>query len=154
MSKNDARKIVVALDGSKHSLKALDAGAELARETGGSLSLLCVYPHRPGMSAAFSGVDEQSSREGLERRKEEYEKKIFSEAEDRLGSESGIADRYAFWGDPAEEIIDFMEEHPDMHLVLGRRGTSHVKRLIMGGVSDKVVHHASGLVTIVPSNNG
>lgn len=152
MSKNDARKIVVALDGSGHSLKALDAGAELARETGGSLSLLYVFPHRSGMSAALSGIDEQSSREGLERRKEEFGKRIFSEAEDRLGSATGIADRYSLAGDPAEEIIDFMEEHPDAHLVLGRRGTSHVKRLIMGGVSDKVVHHASGLVTIVPSD--
>lgn len=149
MSQRKKREIVIALDGSEHSLKALDVAAELARDTGGDLSLLYVYPHRPGVSAAFSGIDEQSSREGLEKRKEEAEKKIVALAEDRLGQQSAIANRYTSWGDPAEEIIEFMEKHPDAHLVLARRGTSRFTRLLIGGVSGKVVHHAPGLITLV-----
>lgn len=143
-----AKHIVVALDGSESSFEALDTAATMAKAMGRELALLHVYPHSPSASATMSGLSE-ISRESLEELKAQSGKEVFGAAEGKLGSSQSVAARHLLWGDPAEEIIGFMEEHPDTHLVMGRRGMSKIKRLVMGSVSDKVVRHAPGLVTIV-----
>ncbi|RFF30934.1 universal stress protein [Wenzhouxiangella sediminis] len=144
---NQPRNLVIALDGSDPSFDALDEARDLARAMGRELSALYVYPHHRGVSATPAGLDEQTSRENLERMKEDKAKEIFSEAESRLGN--AFAHRYVLTGDPAEEIIAFMEGNPGTHLVMGRRGLSKIKSLLMGSVSSKIAAHAPGLVTVV-----
>lgn len=143
-----AKQIVVALDGSEGGFAALSTAANMANAMGRELAFLHVYPHTPAASATMSGLGE-ISRSSLEELKEQSGKEVFGAAEAKLGSSQSVADKHLLWGDPAEEIISFMEEHPDTHLVLGRRGMSKIKRLVMGSVSDKVVRHAPGLITIV-----
>ena len=142
------KQIIVALDGSESSFEALTTAATMAKAMNRELALLHVYPHTPAVSATMSGLSEVS-RQSLEELKDQSGKEVFGTAEGKLGSSQPIAARHLLWGDPAEEIISFMEQHPDSHLVMGRRGMSKIKRLVMGSVSDKVVRHASGLVTIV-----
>lgn len=141
------RDLVVALDGSAPSFEALDAARDLAKAMRRDLSALYVFPHHRGVSATPSGLDEQTSKQNLERMKESEAQQIFGEAESRLGE--SFAHRYVLAGDPAEEIIAFMEDNPDTHLVMGRRGLSKIKSLLMGSVSSKVASHAPGLVTVV-----
>ncbi|QOC24036.1 universal stress protein [Wenzhouxiangella sp. AB-CW3] len=143
-----SKQIVVALDGSEGAYEALTTAKGLAQAMGRDLALLYVYPHTPAVSATMSGLD-QVTRDSLEELKKESGKEVFAEAESRLGSGQKVSERHLLWGDPAEEIIEFMESHPDTHLVMGRRGMSKMKRLVMGSVSDKVVRHAPGLVTVV-----
>lgn len=141
------KPLVIALDGSEPAFEALDEARDLAKAMGRELSALYVFPHSRGLSATPSGLDEQTSRENLERMKESESSKIFAAAEKRLGAE--FAHKHVLTGDPAEEIIAFMEENPDTHLVMGRRGLSRIKALFMGSVSLKVAAHAPGLVTVV-----
>lgn len=141
------RNLVVALDGSAPAFKALDEARSLAKAMGRELSALYVFPHHRGVSATPSGLDEQTSKQNLERMKESESQQIFGEAESRLGTK--FAHKYLLSGDPAEEIIAFTEENPGTHLVLGRRGLSKIKSLLMGSVSSKVAQHAHGLVTVV-----
>ena len=143
-----SKQIVVALDGSEGGFQALGTAANLAKAMGRDLALLYVYPHTPATSATMSGLGEMS-RESLEELKDQSGQEVFSAAEAKLGSTQRVTDKHLLWGDPAEEIISFMEQHPDAHLVMGRRGMSKIKRLVMGSVSDKVVRHAPGLVTVV-----
>jgi len=142
-----SRQLVVALDGSEPAFEALDEARGLARAMGRELSALYVFPHHRGVSATPAGLDEQTSRENLERMKANESKRIFDEAEARIGAK--FAQRYVLAGDPAEEIIAFMEEQPGTHLVMGRRGLSKIKALLLGSVSSKVAAHAPGLVTVV-----
>jgi nucleotide-binding universal stress UspA family protein len=144
---NHPRNIFVALDGSKPSYKALDAARELADAMDRKLSAVYVFPHHRRVSASVAGLDEQAYRANLEEMKESHAKEIFGEAESRLGFE--FAHRYVLIGDPAEEIIALMEDNPGSHLVMGRRGLSKIKSLLMGSVSSKVAAHAPGLVTVV-----
>ncbi|NBB93569.1 MAG: universal stress protein [Gammaproteobacteria bacterium] len=144
---NSPRNLVIAIDGSEPSLEALDEARDLAKAMGRELSALYVYPHHRGISATPAGLDEQTSKENLERMKEDESRRIFGEAESRLGAR--FAHRYVLTGDPAEEIIAFMEDNAGTHLVMGRRGLSKIKSLLMGSVSSKVAAHAPGLVTIV-----
>ncbi|WP_376695496.1 universal stress protein [Wenzhouxiangella sp. EGI_FJ10305] len=145
--RSQERNLVVALDGSEPAFDALDEASGLAEAMGRELSALYVFPHHRGISATPSGLDEQTSKENLDRMKEDEAKQIFGEAESRLGKP--FAHRYVLSGDPAEEIIAFMEDNPGTHLVMGRRGLSKIKALLMGSVSNKVAAHAPGLVTVV-----
>lgn len=42
-----------------------------------------------------------------------------------------------------------MKQNPGTHLVMGKRGLSKISRLLLGSVSDKVMRHAPGLITVV-----
>lgn len=143
-----SKQIVVALDGSEGSFEALTTAANMAKAMGRDLGLLYVYPHTPAVSSTMAGLD-QVSKTSLEELKDQSAKEVFGAAEAALKAKHPVSDKHLLWGDPAEEIISFMEQHPDYHLVMGRRGMSKVKRLVMGSVSDKVVRHAPGLVTVV-----
>lgn len=52
-------------------------------------------------------------------------------------------------GDPANEVIGYVGEHPKALVVMGRRGLSPIQSLLMGSVSEKVARHAQGAVTLV-----
>lgn len=141
------RNLVIALDGSRPAFDALDEARDLATAMGRQLSALYVFPYQPRLSTTPAGLDEHTSPENLARMRESESQRIFGEAESRLGTE--FAHRHVLTGDPAEEIIAFMENNPDTHLVMGRRGLSRIKSLLMGSVTQKVLAHASGLVTVV-----
>lgn len=143
----NSRNLVIALDGSESSFEALDEARDLARAMNRELSALYVFPHHRGVSATPAGLDEQTSKKNLERMRESRSQEIFSEAESRLGMK--FAHKYVLTGDPAEEIVAFMEDNPGTHLVMGRRGLSKIKSLLLGSVSSKVTAHAPGLVTVV-----
>ncbi|MFW5917308.1 MAG: universal stress protein [Halorubrum sp.] len=53
-------------------------------------------------------------------------------------------------GDPAEEILAAEEEHDPSTLLLGSRGRSRLRRLLLGSVSEDVVARAKGNVFLVP----
>ncbi len=142
------KQVIVALDGSYNSHRALIAGADLARAMGRDLVLLYVYPYSPGVSATMAGLEPMNA-EQLEKHQKSQAREVFDNAIAELGSRCKVADRVLLIGDPAEEIINYMEGRKETHLVLGRRGLSKIKSLLLGSVSDKVTRHADGMVTVV-----
>ena len=77
--------------------------------------------------------------------------------EERLGE---LADRLEDWGietatevrrgDPATEILESEAEHDPTTILLGSRGHSRLRRLLLGSVSEDVVARANGNVLLVP----
>ncbi len=53
-------------------------------------------------------------------------------------------------GDPAEEILAAEEEHDPTMVLMGSRGHSRLRRLLLGSVSEDVVARANGNVMLVP----
>ncbi|MES3162103.1 MAG: universal stress protein [Halorubrum sp.] len=53
-------------------------------------------------------------------------------------------------GDPAREILAAEAEHDPSTLLLGSRGRSRLRRLLLGNVSEDVVANATGNVFLVP----
>lgn len=140
--------IVIALDGSDNSQRALSAARDLAKATGRDLHGLYVYPWSRETSMVFTPAL-QASDTDVKRQRDSNAQAVFSEAETLLGNNQRFAQRHVLLGDPAEEILAFMEASPGAHLVMGRRGVSKIKAMLMGSVSDKVTRHAKGLVTVV-----
>ncbi|PVH61833.1 hypothetical protein PAHAL_3G135500 [Panicum hallii] len=56
------------------------------------------------------------------------------------------------WGDPARKLTEAVHKVPLQWLVVGNRGLSAVKRVLMGSVSTYVVNHAACPITVVREN--
>jgi nucleotide-binding universal stress UspA family protein len=52
-------------------------------------------------------------------------------------------------GDATTEILDYLAENPTTLVIMGRRGLSPIKTLLMGSVSDKVMRHGGNAVMVV-----
>lgn len=137
--------IVVACDGSDHSLHAAKVAAGLAKATGQPLKLLTVFPGSRVERLVISGVWPSD----IEGEAEDYGRKVFDAVKEALSGVVDPAEEILLKGDPAKEIIDHLEKHPGDHVVMGRRGHSLVSRLTLGSISEKVVRHATGPVTVV-----
>ena len=71
-----------------------------------------------------------------------------------------LADRLEAWdietqtdvrrGDPAAEILASEREHDPTTILVGSRGHSRLRRLLLGSVSEEVVANATGNVLVVP----
>ena len=52
-------------------------------------------------------------------------------------------------GDPAMVILEVSKEQGHDTIILGTRGLGHFKRLVLGRVSNKIVHHSSSSVLLI-----
>ena len=126
---NGNQSIVVACDGSEHSSHAAKMAAEFAKATSQPLKLLAVFPGTKLERLIVSGIPQSD----IDEQASEYGRKAFDAAK----------------GDPAKEIVEYLDEHPGSHMFLGRRGDSTLRSLTLGSVSEKVVRHAHRPVTVV-----
>jgi nucleotide-binding universal stress UspA family protein len=137
--------IVVACDGSKESLNATKLAAELAEALGRPLKLLTVFSGSRAERLIISGVWPAD----IDQEQKDYGQKVFDAAQKALDGKTDPAEQVLLRGDPAHEITEYLEDHPGTHMVLGRRGHSLISSLTLGSVSEKVIRHAKGPVTVV-----
>jgi len=60
-----------------------------------------------------------------------------------------ISTKHAREGDPAQAIIDVADEQDADLIVVGARGSTGLRRFMLGSVSSKLAHHAPSSVLIV-----
>ncbi len=144
MKMAEIKKILVAVDMSEHSKKALDYAILLSERSGAELVIANVFD-------AFERVS--SSKEKLEKIAETLQKDSWENLESYAdeakahGVKNVRVERME--GDAAERILNLSKrENPDM-VVLGSRGRGTFKELLLGSVSQKVMHHAEYPVLIV-----
>lgn len=136
------QKILVAVDGSEFSKKALEFATELAEKFEGSLHIV----HVPQGSAADrvmvlggASIMIQASHEQVEKAGRtliEAAKKI---AEDTVPGKVSVELR---GGDPADEIVKSAKKNASDCIVIGSRGLGDFGGLLLGSVSHKVNHSA------------
>jgi nucleotide-binding universal stress UspA family protein len=85
---------------------------------------------------------------------EEPWKDMLNEARDRLIQGGIPAEAVSIkyqptYSDIADDILDEAELEGCATIVIGRHGTGGARRLVMGGVSNKVVNHAKGVAVII-----
>ncbi|MGQ9497368.1 MAG: universal stress protein [Desulfotomaculales bacterium] len=133
------RRILVAIDGSEHAYAALRQAIKLLNLN--SLSQVGVLQVVPPLDPSLEYLP-WSSRSQLE----EAERKRARESLDKalaILREAGIEGTPLIRvGDPAQEIIEAVEEGNYELIVLGRRGTNPLKELLLGGVSQRVLQLA------------
>ena len=138
--------IIVGVDGSAHSRKALEYAAKeaVAHHTG--LTVLTVHQ---AVRDVYGGV---STYPGDSEQTDKVRQAAQAETDEVL---AGLAERpesvtvKAVHGLPADEIVK-AAEGADM-VVMGSRGNGGFARLVLGSVATQVSHHANCPVLIIPA---
>lgn len=154
------QKILVALDGSEHSWKALESAIQIAKKFKGKLTLIHVYstvaarplaipepstltaPAIPPVatSAEISRMIEAARKIGTD---------ILTEGEKRVKNEKIIVDSLLVEGKVSEEIVRVAKEGNYDLIVMGARGLSKLKEILLGSASHEVTRKAPCQVLIV-----
>jgi nucleotide-binding universal stress UspA family protein len=133
-----SRLILVAIDGSEHSKKALLLACELASKLDGRLHLIHVAqtPHQnKTLVLGAASVTVHASREELEK----VGHKVLDAAKQLMAkTECDRFETEVLTGNPAKAIIKAATDKKADMIVMGSRGLSDFEGLMLGSVSHKV----------------
>lgn len=138
-------KILVPVDGSKYSKKALEQALSIARGTGASVTAVNVIETLPTVYVESQKV--------LNDARAKYR----SESARLLDEYKALAENLGFkietammeGNDPAASIVAFSEKGGFDMIAMGSRGHGKLKEMVLGSTSHKVLHQAKCSVLIV-----
>lgn len=131
------RRLLVPVDFSDSSLRALRHAAKLAAESGGSLVIVHVVPADYGLL----GIGREESRD-LDRSLQRQAAARLRALVDSQIRENVPADLEVRIGQPAEEIIAATNESKCDLIVISTRGITGLDRYLIGSVADRVARLA------------
>lgn len=140
-----AKEILVPVDGSKNSIRAVEYAIGLAEPLGARIRLFYVFPVSSVEIIGMAGM----SREVIERAAQSAAQQVFDTMHEKIGESPVPMEDETSIGDPAEEIIRCTEDDHELLVVLGRRGLSRMQSLLLGSVSEKVVRHAHSPIIVI-----
>lgn len=136
-------RILLAVDGSDHALRAAYKAAELARTIQSKeLMIVVVYDPIP----IYLG--EPNMQIAITNRRGEAEE-ILNTAVQEVGEVPCKIQTSLLEGSPAEAVIEAARAHNSDLIVIGSRGLGRLAGLLLGSTSQKVVAHAPCPVLIV-----
>lgn len=149
---DEPHKILIAIDGSESSLRAADFAIQLAaKEDSARVILLNILGISTAKQVASSIILAPTfGLKEYERYKREAKKWL-----DKIGKkfeEKGIQTIVEIVGGPvpaASSIVNYAENQNVDLIVVGTRGKSGIKKLLLGSVASSVVSHASSNVLVV-----
>jgi nucleotide-binding universal stress UspA family protein len=139
------KRIVVAYDGSDHANKALSTAIELAKAFNSKLDVVEVVDTAALLGMGFAPIPSDLIAQIYNKAQNDVE-----QAKKKV-QEAGIKDvtSQVLEGDPATSIIEYASKNGADLIVIGSRGLSTFKRLILGSVSSKVVQESRVPVLVV-----
>ena len=148
------KTILVAVDGSDHSWKALDLATEMAKNHGAKLSILHVVPHedlpealRDFAKAEHVPLEEESFRFHYGRT---FGDKLTELAEERVRANGLTAiSAQTAEGRPADAILEVAKRQAADAIVLGSRGAGYISGMLLGSVSHRVANLADVTCIVV-----
>ncbi|MDP2120431.1 MAG: universal stress protein [Hoeflea sp.] len=142
-------RILVAVDGSEGSKKALVLAARLQQTCDSELLILTVFRHHSLLEASMSMVRPDDP-DNIDDAMRGYAKEVAEEAK-KIAADTGAARVRAFVkaGQPARMIVKFGEDHKADLIIVGSRGQGDVQGFLLGSVSHKVTSLAKIPVMVV-----
>jgi nucleotide-binding universal stress UspA family protein len=130
------KKILIAYDGSEHSKRAAQLAGELARrEEKTELWLVCVMDMipvtlgEPYITEAMNSLTQAGE-------------DLLRDAKKILGKDVPVNDELLF-GSPAEGILDVAKNRECDLIIMGARGMSGLRGLLLGSQINKVINHST-----------
>jgi nucleotide-binding universal stress UspA family protein len=134
------KKIVVGLDGSEHAERALPYATELAKRDGAGILLVHVEEDTIGKGGGPLRADEDEIRSKVDGH---------ASALSEQGIETEVRTDNVMLGGPAPSIAKFADEAGADLIVVGSRGLSGIGSIMLGSVSQKLLHIAKQPVLVV-----
>jgi nucleotide-binding universal stress UspA family protein len=152
------KTIVVPIDGSDPSRRALTTALEIAKRFDSEVIVITVasvfqgrasYLETPPEKSEVSMSNKRKAYEILAETEEAHHVDLLKEAE-RVAKKEGVGIYTELLrGTPSEEIIEFLDEEAHDLIVMGSRGLGTMKELLLGSTSSAVLHHCNHTVLIV-----
>jgi len=145
------KRILVPLDGSEHSLRALEIAVQIAKKFDSTLSLIHVYsgaPMAPIFMCRSSTQVRKAASEIIEANRNAGSA-ILAEGKKRAKTEGVQVETLLREGHAVDVIVKTCRENKIDLIVMGSRGLSKTKKLFLGSVSDGVMRHAYCTVLVV-----
>ena len=140
-------RVLVPIDGSKHSTEGLRVASHFAKTNKAKISIINVIASVADVDLELSASDRDRLLESLKRRGED----LLTKAKDQMKS-LGVADinTVLITGDsPAQEIVAYAEKEKTDIIVIGSKGKSATARFLLGSVASKVVKYSHCCVYVV-----
>jgi nucleotide-binding universal stress UspA family protein len=136
-------RILVGVDGSKYSEKALDQAISLAKVCNSTLFAISVVDVYPETLAIAPELEEKMSHGARE---------ILQRAKDKVAKENIPCHTVVHIGaQPHEFIVQEAKEKDIDLIVLGIHGRTGLKKLLIGSVAERVIGHAPCAVMVTPA---
>lgn len=134
-------RILVAVDGSDSAKNAFEKAIHLALRCNAKLDVIHVVQCELGGDSAliFELMDEIK----------DNAKQILEQCKNQANKNNVVIDVMLEIGDPARIIVKTAKDGNNDLIIIGNRGMSAFKELLVGSVSLKVMHHANCPVMVV-----
>lgn len=137
-------KMLVPVDGSDNSFRALDQAIFLAKSTGASVTAMHVIENPPTVY-----VESQKLLNDLLSNYRAESAKVLDKCK-QIAEKSGVKiETVIAEGDAASNINGYAHKEGFDLIIIGSRGLGRFKEMVLGSVSNKVLHHAKCSVLIV-----
>lgn len=136
------KRVLVAVDGSEHAIKAAQLAGDVCRSMKADLTLVTVFDPVPNY------LGEPFSQEAVTKRIESA-RTILNEAQNRIGEVPADVKADMLEGPVAEAILRLIESRSIDLVIMGTRGLGRLGGLVLGSQSQKVVQHAPCPVLLV-----
>jgi len=136
------KRILLAVDGSDHALRAAKVAADLARSMKSELRVVIAYEPIPWY------LGEPNLQGAINARLKDAQN-ILQKAVAAAGDMPDEIHTELIEGDSAEAIIEVAKTRNSDVIVMGSRGLGRLAGLVLGSTSQKVVSHAPCPVLIV-----
>jgi nucleotide-binding universal stress UspA family protein len=133
-------RVVVAIDGSPQSSKTIPVALDLAQKYGSSVAIAHVREH-----TRYEGQDVDMGPPVPAQELVDEVVATFRQA----GVDARGEMRRVSPGSTPEQIVEIADEFDADLIVMGTRGMTEWRSLLLGGVANKVVHHAHCPVLLV-----
>jgi nucleotide-binding universal stress UspA family protein len=133
-------RVLLATDGSEDAALAARAATEISGGIDAELHIVHVQPQFPRY--AFPGVTLELYSYVLDRTDQETRDLLDEQVRHIEESGGRVAETHTKRGPAVDEILDLAQELGVGLITLGSRGFGPLKNLVLGSVSEGVVHHA------------
>jgi len=152
---NNFKKIMVCLDGSKHSEKALSQAIQIAKKFESKIILVhviepsVVFSTMQNPSEPYWGSISAPLLQNSLIQEQEEGNKILTKNSHILEKEGISFDIVLLLGNPSEEILNFSKKKKVDFIVVGSLGKGMLSRVLLGSVSTSISQRANCTVIIV-----
>lgn len=141
------KKIIVAIDGSEHAMRAVEKAKEIGRAFDSEITLVNVVEGIHIYDVESGALVMQ----GLEAIKEakERSKILLERTKESLKEFDNKVETVLLEGDPPYMLIDYIKKSDADLVIVGSHGVKGLKKYLLGSVVSKVVHHIDRPILIV-----
>lgn len=141
-------KILVPIDGSTEALAATNYARKIAEKFNSAITLIHIIQH-----PAYLMSDSHSVPSSIIESLDERGNQVLAQALEFFQDFDGRVTTRIEYGHPGIKITEISKENNYSLIIMGRRGMSDVAKLLIGSVSNYVLHYALCPTLIIRDND-